>query len=280
MSAVPLPPTARSERPPRSDGIVQPQGKGETEATKRDILAWYKERAATSGRPLSRDEARNRSPPPSVKKRRTSSPAADARHAQRAQHRDSGEAADVPQSSARPALPTDQIDTAHEPESGGIRLDELIDARGHELIELIESSTYPATSLDELNNAEAEGTATIPSDEPTFAHLLFDGRSEEEVADTAAKINTWRNIPKRARPKIAEMIIEIADRATSGEPCSSTNCCGCRACCRRDRAWQDFDYIMQVLMRNHENSAPSAVKTGPKVDEIIRDRVQQVKVHG
>ena len=162
MSAVPLPPTARSERPPRSDGIVQPQGKGETEATKRDILAWYKERAATSGRPLSRDEARNRSPPPSVKKRRTSSPAADARHAQRAQHRDSGEAADVPQSSARPALPTDQIDTAHEPESGGIRLDELIDARGHELIELIESSTYPATSLDELNNAEAEGTATIP----------------------------------------------------------------------------------------------------------------------
>ena len=76
------------------------------------------------------------------------------------------------------------------------------------------------------------------------------------------------------------MIIEIADRATSGEPCSSTNCCGCRACCRRDRAWQDFDYIMQVLMRNHENSEPGAVKTGPKVDEIIRDRVQQVKVHG
>ena len=140
MSAVPLPPTARSERPPRSDGIVQPQGKGETEATKRDILAWYKERAATSGRPLSRDEARNRSPPPSVKKRRTNSPAADARHAQRAQHRDSGEAADVPQSSARPALPTDQIDTAHEPESGGIRLDELIDARGHE------ARQHPSTS--------------------------------------------------------------------------------------------------------------------------------------
>ena len=46
------------------------------------------------------------------------------------------------------------------------------------------------------------------------------------------------------------------------------------------RAWQDFDYIMQILMRNRENSEPKAVKTGPKVDEIIRGRVQQVKVHG
>ena len=33
-------------------------------------------------------------------------------------------------------------------------------------------------------------------------------------------------------------------------------------------------------MRNRENTEANAVKTGPKVDEIIRDRVQQVKVHG
>ena len=81
-------------------------------------------------------------------------------------------------------------------------MDELIDARGHELIELIESSTYPATSLDELNNAEAEPlTPTIPSDEPTFAHLLFNGRSEEEVADTAPKPIFGATFPNAPGPR-------------------------------------------------------------------------------
>ena len=76
------------------------------------------------------------------------------------------------------------------------------------------------------------------------------------------------------------MIIEIADRATSGDPCSSTNCAGCNACNRRLRAWQDFDYLFQVLLRNKEAAEPAVVKTGPKVDEVIRDRIQQVKDHG
>ena len=77
------------------------------------------------------------------------------------------------------------------------------------------------------------------------------------------------------------MIIEIAERATFGNPCSSTNCdgCCCCACDRRLRAWQDFDYLFQILMRNRESAEPNASKTGPKV-EIIRDRIQHVKVHG
>ena len=45
--------------------------------------------------------------------------------------------------------------------------------------------------------------------------IVFYVSSEEgEAADNAAKVDTWRNIPKRARPKIADMIIEIAERAT------------------------------------------------------------------
>ena len=128
----------------------------------------------------------------------------------------------------------------------------------------VESPTPPAISHDEPADLEAEPVApTIPSDEPTFAHLIFSSSSEEEAADTAAKVNTWRNIPKRARPKVADMILEIAERATSGDPCVSVNCAGCHACNRRARAWQDFDYLFQVLMRNQESAEPSAAKTGP-----------------
>ena len=229
--------------------------------------------AAAPARPRNRDSARNRSPPPSAQKRRGSSPA-EASVRKRALIRDSCAAADAPQSPERRALRTDQIDFSQNSDNGGIRLDELVELN-------TESLTPPAIWYDEPADLEAEPLPpTIPPDEPTFAHLLFDGRSEEEVADTAAKVNTWRNIPKRSRPKIADMIIAIADRATSGDPCSSANCIGCRACERRNRAWQDFDYIFQILMRNREKEEPTAVKTGSKVDEIIRDRIQHVKVHG
>ena len=229
--------------------------------------------AAAPARPRNRDSARNRSPPPSAQKRRGSSPA-EASVRKRALIRDSCAAADAPQSPERRASHADHAEASQNSKNSGLRLDMLFDLYQ-------EPSTPLEVDNGEPADPEAEPpTLTIPPDEPTFAHLLFDGRSEEEAADTAAKVNTWRNIPKRARPKIADMIIEIADRATSGDPCPLTNCTGCAACARRDRAWQDFDYIFQILMRNHENTEANAVKTGPKVDEIIRDRVQQVKVHG
>ena len=202
--------------------------------------------AATPARPLNRDNARNRSPPPSARKRRASNSPTDVSVPKRAFNRDSCAAADASQSPERRALHTDHADTSQN-SSSGIRLDQLIDFNAEDL-------TPPAILHDELTDHGADpSTPTIPTDEPTFAHLLLTGRSEEEVADTAAKVNTWRNIPKRARPKIADMIVEIEARATSGDPCSSPNCPGCHACDRRCRAWQDFDYLFQILMRNKEH---------------------------
>ena len=189
--------------------------------------------AATPARPRNRDTVRNRSPPPSAQKRRSSNSPADVSVPKRAFRRDSGAAADASQSPERRALHTDHADTSQN-SSSGILLEQLIDFNDID-IDFIDFN-------DELTDHGADPpTPTIPTDEPTFAHLLLTGRSEEEVADTAAKVNTWRNIPKRARPKIADMIVEIEARATSGDPCSSPNCPGCHACDRRCRAWQDFD---------------------------------------
>ena len=277
MSAAPTLPTARPEQdiPACSGAIVQTEGNGGLPKATGKLMS-------TPGRPLSREHARDRSPPASAQKRRTE-PAIDASATKkRAVHRDSCAAADAPQRPERRALRADQIDFSQDSDSGGIRLEELVGKSLLEELELnAESLTPPAIWHDEPADLEAEPVApTIPSDEPTFAHLIFSSSSEEEAADTAAKVNTWRNIPKRARPKVADMIIEIAERATSGDPCVSVNCAGCHACNRRARAWQDFDYLFQVLMRNQESAEPSAAKTGPKVDEIIRDRIQHVKVHG
>ena len=172
--------------------------------------------AAAPARPRNRDSARNRSPPPSAQKRRGSSPA-EASVRKRAFIRDSCAAADAPQSPERRASHADHAEASQNSKNSGLRLDMLFDLYQ-------EPSTPLEVDNGEPADPEAEPpTLTIPPDEPTFAHLLFDGRSEEEAADTAAKVNTWRNIPKRARPKIADMIIEIAERATSGDPCPLTN---------------------------------------------------------
>ena len=254
----------QGDPPPRGRAVAA-EPRGETAV----LPSRTRKFAATPARPRNRDTARNRSPPPSAQKRRSSNSPADVSVPKRAFRRDSGAAADASQSPERRALHTDHADTSQN-SSSGIRLDQLIDFNA-------EALTPPAILHDELTDHGADpSTPTIPTDEPTFAHLLLTGRSEEEVADTAAKVNTWRNIPKRARPKIADMIVEIEARATSGDPCSSPNCPGCHACDRRCRAWQDFDYLFQILMRNKESEGPSVAKSGPKVDEIIRDRIQQV----
>ena len=258
----------QGDPPPRGRAVAA-EPRGETAV----LPSRTRKFAATPARPRNRDTARNRSPPPSAQKRRSSNSPADVSVPKRAFRRDSGAAADASQSPERRALHTDHADTSQN-SSSGIRLDQLIDFNA-------EALTPPAILHDELTDHGADpSTPTIPTDEPTFAHLLLTGRSEEEVADTAAKVNTWRNIPKRARPKIADMIVEIEARATSGDPCSSPNCPGCHACDRRCRAWQDFDYLFQILMRNKESEGPSVAKSGPKVDEIIRDRIQQVREHG
>ena len=158
---------------------------------------------------------------------------AEASVRKRAFIRDSCAAADAPQSPERRASHADHAEASQNSKNSRLRLNKFCDLY-HEALAPLEVEN------GELADPEAEPpTLTIPPDEPTDI-CLFDGRSEEGAADTAAKVNTWRNIPKRARPKIADMIIEIADRATSGDPCPLTNCTGCAACARRDRAWQDF----------------------------------------
>ena len=137
---------------------------------------------------------------------------------------------------------------------------------------------HPAVEHDAIDIGHG-----VESDDSSFAHLLFGNGtdlSQEEVADSAAKVNTWRNLPARARPKLAELLIGMIDRAT-GHDCS---CCAdveCRACQRALHAWQEIDYIFQVLVRNTERSNPSEPhKVGPKVDIIIRDRIQQAITNG
>ena len=138
---------------------------------------------------------------------------------------------------------------------------------------------------DEVGSTHERPGSDQTYDEPNsegFAHLLFSGRSEEEVEDMAAKVNTWRIIPQRALPKLADFIIEIEARATGGAECCEHNCEGCDACNRRFFAWQDFRFLFQLLARNKEAEpqVPQTQKSGPKVDDIIRDRAQQVKQYG
>jgi len=67
--------------------------------------------------------------------------------------------------------------------------------------------------------------------------------------------------------------------------------CNCQSCTRRFHAWQEFDYVCQLLVRNKEVAQPSPAKdagpssgkqhdNGPKVDTVIRDRVQRAISHG
>ena len=80
-------------------------------------------------------------------------------------------------------------------------------------------------------NNESTGTKNM------FAHLLFGGTTglrEDDVADTAAKVNTWRIIPARARPKIADMLIEIGNRALDYSESASNQ--------QRVEVWREIDY--------------------------------------
>ena len=119
-------------------------------------------------------------------------------------------------------------------------------------------------------NNESTGTKNM------FAHLLFGGTTglrEDDVADTAAKVNTWRIIPARARPKIADMLIEIGSRATDYSQSASNQ--------QRVEAWREFDYIFQILARCTEQDASTAVhRSGPKVDDIIKARVFTAEKYG
>ena len=115
--------------------------------------------------------------------------------------------------------------------------------------------------------------------EEGFAQYLFTDRGAEELSDIAAKVNTWRIIPARARPKIANILIDIEKRATDGTECVYD--CNCQSCTRRFHAWQEFDYVCQILVRNKEAAQPTPAKdAGPKVDTVIRDRVQRAISHG
>ena len=130
MSAAPTLPTARPEQdiPACSGAIVQTEGNGGLPKATGKLMS-------TPGRPLSREHARDRSPPASAQKRRTE-PAIDASATKkRAVSRDSCAAADAPQRPERRALRADQIDFSQDSDSGGIRLEELV---GRSLLEELE----------------------------------------------------------------------------------------------------------------------------------------------
>ena len=114
------------------------------------------------------------------------------------------------------------------------------------------------------------------ADENGFAHLLLERMSPDGLSDQSAKVNTWRNIPARCRPKIADIIIDIEQRATGGSECACDNCHNCNL---RYQAWLEFHYLFQSLMRNKERLQPEK-DPGPKVDAISRERVQRAKAHG
>ena len=123
-----------------------------------------------------------------------------------------------------------------------------------------------------------EAGAGVRSDaETSFAQLLFGGGTgltEEEVADSAAKVDTWRVLPARARPKLAHLIIDMVDKATGHEDCKSNSSEECLACQQRLHAGQELDYIFQLTARNVECSGPrDSNQTGPNVDEIITSRI-------
>ena len=98
--------------------------------------------------------------------------------------------------------------------------------------------------------------------ENRFAHLLFEGMSPDDLSDQAAKVNTWRNIPARCRPNIADIIIEIEQRTTGGSECTCDNCQHCNL---RYQTWLEFHYLFQIIMRNKERLEPEK-DAGPKVD--------------
>ena len=152
MSAAPTLPTARPEQdiPACSGAIVQTEGNGGLPKATGKLMS-------TPGRPLSREHARDRSPPASAQKRRTE-PAIDASATKkRAVCRDSCAAADAPQRPERRALRADQIDFSQDSDSGGIRLEELVGRSLLEELELnAESLTPPAIPHDEPADLEAE----------------------------------------------------------------------------------------------------------------------------
>ena len=58
----------------------------------------------------------------------------------------------------------------------------------------------------------AAGTLEGDHSQNMFAHLLFGGPTglcEEDVADTAAKVNTWRTLPARSRCQMAELLLDM-----------------------------------------------------------------------
>ena len=48
------------------------------------------------------------------------------------------------------------------------------------------------------------------ADENGFAHLLLEGIPPVDLSDQATKENTWRNIPARCRPKIADKLATLS----------------------------------------------------------------------
>ena len=239
-------------------------------------------------RPEQRKPAQRRSPPPSARKR----------------HLEEAENVDTP--AAKRSLQTQEV--VHERSDNSKHHGREADVRRSLDFDTWESSGLLALQRhyggdgddnnqfgDDVQPARAISVDGVPA-EPTydvrpahtephsegFAHLLFLDQPEEEVEDTAAKINTWRIIPQRALPKVADFIIEIEARATGGAECREHNCEGCDACNRRFFAWQDFRFLFQLLARNKEAEpqAQQTQKSGPKVDDIIRDRAQRVKQYG
>ena len=160
----------QGDPPPRGRAVAA-EPRGETAV----LPSRTRKFAATPARPRNRDTARNRSPPPSAQKRRSSNSPADVSVPKRAFRRDSGAAADASQSPERRALHTDHADKN--------RLgDDVQPARA------ISVDGVPEEPTVDIRPAHTE-----PYSEG-FAHLLFEDQPEEEVEDTAAKINTWRII--------------------------------------------------------------------------------------
>ena len=145
--------------------------------------------------------------------------------------------------------------------------------------------TFCAESAPVHGERLHEAGAGVRSDAGTsFAQLLFGGDTgltEEEVADSAAKVDTWRVLPARARPKLAHLIVDMVDRATGHEDCTASSSEECLACQQRLHAWQELDYIFQLTARNVESSGPrDSNQTGPKVDEIITSRIIRAQKQG
>ena len=231
-------------------------------------------------RPVQRNAAQRRSPPPSARKRHiqetasVETPAAKRKPLHISEL--GGERSDISKHHDREADVQRSLNLNSGDSSGLQALQQHYDSGVGD--DHVTGDHHPAVEHDAIDIGHG-----VESDDSSFAHLLFGNGtdlSQEEVADSAAKVNTWRNLPARARPKLAELLIGIIDRATRHD-CS---CCAdveCRACQRALHAWQEIDYIFQVLVRNTERSNPSEPhKVGPKVDIIIRDRIQQAITNG